>query len=62
MKEIKKWTPSIIIYEVVIEFGGELEQRLYFLSSKRAEKFLDNHKEELQDYETYIGGVQLWLW
>ena len=62
MKGNKKWTPSIIIYEVVIEFGGELEQRLYFLSSKRAEKFLAKHKEELKDYDTYIGGVQLWLW
>ena len=62
MKGNKKWTPSIIIYEVVIEFGEGVEQRLYFLSLKRAEKFLDNHKEELQDYNTYINGVQFWLW
>ena len=57
-----KWAPSIIFYEVVIEFEENLEQRLYFLSLKRAEKFLANHKEELKDYNTYIGGVQLWLW
>lgn len=62
MKENKKWTPSIIFYEAVIELGGEVEQRLYFLSYKRAEKFLAKHKEELKDYDTYINGVQLWLW
>ena len=62
MKKKNKWAPSIVIYEVVIEFEENLEQRLYFLSSKRAEKFLANHKEELKDYNTYIGGVQIWLW
>ena len=57
-----KWAPSIIFYEVVIEFEENLEQRLYFLSYKRAEKFLAKHKEELKDYNTYISGVQFWLW
>lgn len=61
---MKKFTPSIVIWnlELSAKDDGTVLQNIYFLSYKRAKKFLEKHKEELEEYKVILGGESLWLW
>ena len=64
---MKKWTPSIMIWSVALydqEYDGMLFQNLYFLSRRRAHKWVEKHLHELTERNLAwgIGGEQLWLW
>ena len=61
---MKKFTPSIIIWNVELRDKEDdmVLQNLYFLSYKRAAKFVEKRKAELADYGVGIGGEPLWLW
>lgn len=59
---MKKFTPSIVIWNLELSDKDGICQNLYFLSRKRANKFLQKHDAELKEYEVILGGVQLWLW
>ena len=59
-----KFTPSIVIWEVVLELMEDqsVSQRFYFLSYRRAKKFVERNEDAFKDYYVCIGGEQLWLW
>lgn len=64
---MKKYTPSIMIWNVALydqEYDGMLIQNLYFLSHHRAHRFVEKHQNELKErnLKWIIGGEQLWLW
>ena len=59
---MKKWTPSILIYELVIESEEGIDEHIYFLSKKRAIRFREKHKKELEGLRVLLGDQQLWLW
>lgn len=61
---MKKFTPHILIHEVELrskEDCGHI-QSFYFLSYRRARKFVDKHAEEFSCFRVGIGGEPLRLW
>ena len=61
---MKKFTPYIMIWNLELsdKNDGTVLQNLYFLSHKRAKKFWEKHKTELERCKVSLGGEQLWLW
>ena len=61
---MKKFTPSIVIWNLELSDKEDetVYQNIYFLSYKRAKKFCDKHKEELEKCKIVLCGEQLWLW
>lgn len=59
---MKKFIPSIVIWNLEMADKEGICQNLYFLSRKRANKFWRKHEAELKEYGVCLGGVQLWLW
>ena len=61
---MKKFTPSVVIWNLELRYkeDGTVLQNLYFLSYKRAMKFWEKHKAELEEYKVVLGGESLWLW
>ena len=64
---MKRYIPSIMIWNVSLydrEYDGVLLQNLYFLSRRRAHKWVEKHLNELieRNISYGIGGEQLWLW
>ena len=61
---MKKFTPNIVIYNVGI-YDKKTYFPLanyYFLSYKRANKFLEKHLDEWsKNYNVILGGETLWL-
>ena len=65
--KFKKWTPSIMIWDVELMSGEDdkcCSQHLYFISRRRANKWVEKNLDKIMEEGDiiYIGGVQLWLW
>ena len=62
---LKDLVPSIVIWNIELrdKESNFVCQNFYFLSYKRAKKFLErNEKEYYNEYNIALGGEQLWLW
>lgn len=61
---MKKFTPSIIIWQLDLKENDVCFQSFYFLTKKGIERFLKIHKKEIeeQNLSWSCGGIQLWLW
>lgn len=62
---MKKFVPSIVIWNLELRYKEDdtICQNLYFLSYKRAKRFWEKRKTELEkEYNVILSGVQLWLW
>lgn len=62
MRNFIKYTPSILIWNLEIIYNDNASQNIYFLSHRRAERFLKLHMSELDGCKYVLGGEQLWLW
>lgn len=62
---MKKWTPSIMIWDLELRWreDEEITQHFYFLSRRRAERFWQKYKAIIEkEHNVSLGGEQLWLW
>ena len=61
-----KFDPHILIYKVELSdrSTNNVVQELYFLSYRRAKRFVQKNKAEIHQQNLYwlIGGEILWLW
>ena len=58
-----KFTLHITIYTVeLFDQYNITVQAFYFLSAKRAKKFMEKHMPDWEGYRVTMGGEPLWLW
>lgn len=63
---MKKWTPRILIWTLSLYYREDdmWFQNLYFLSERRAMRFIDKHQKEMNERNIRWGLCQepVWLW
>lgn len=61
---MKNFCPHITIWSIELRdrASGILAGQEFFLSYRRASKYLEKHQKEWEDYEICLGGEPLWLW
>lgn len=61
---MKKWWPSIWIWKVEIKDAEDDEtlSELFFLSEKRARKYIKKYEKNWDGCKVIYGGEILWLW
>ena len=60
---LNDFAPSIIIWNIELrdKESNFVCQNFYFLSYKRAKKFLKRNEKEYDEYNITLGGEPLWL-
>lgn len=61
---MKKFAPNIVIWNITVsnKTDGFPLANYYFLSYKRAKKFLEKYIDEWEGFQVVLGGETLWLW